>query len=144
MVERAAPSRVGVCFPRGETCAGAPVPPSPPANLQTRPSSMKSSLVTVYLWVVFAAATTTRGDEKQDACGVWLQINHNQSFEKDLKDIRFYKGVMMARSWGEIERFEGVFDWTKLDANLERAASLGLYYGIGIPGGPLGPSWLYE
>ena len=51
---------------------------------------------------------------------------------------------MIGKSWSEVERCEGVFDWTRLDANLEQAAGLGLYCAIGIAAGPMGPAWLYD
>ena len=85
-----------------------------------------------------------QADRFADSFGVWLQINHNQSLDKDLADISHYKGVMFTKAWSEIERTDGVFDWTRLDANLEKAASLGLYCSIGIPTGPMSPKWIYE
>ncbi len=105
---------------------------------------MKNLRIAVSLCVLLAASVARAGAPGQDACGVWLQINHNQTFDNDLNDLRHYKGVMLSKSWSEIEPSEGVFAWKQLDAKLEQAAGLGLYYGIGIPGGPLGPVWLYD
>ena len=71
---------------------------------------VSSSITTVAIvsLITLLALLPSHGAPKQDSFGVWLQINHNQSFDRDLKDIRFYKGVMIGKSWSEVERAEGV------------------------------------
>lgn len=35
---------------------------------------------------------------KRGSFGIWLQINHNQRFDEDVKDNHLYKGVMFGKA----------------------------------------------
>jgi beta-galactosidase len=65
----------------------------------------------------------------------------------DMHSIRNDLGADIIRvgefMWQEIERQDGVFNFTKLDSILDAAASLGLRVMLGTPTATM-PAWLYE
>ena len=79
------------------------------------------------------AQITTR-----DAYGVWVRGNRY-----DVKEFP-YRGAEIDLKWEDVQPSEGVFVWKDFDAELQRAASLGLYASVGINVGPMSPAWLYE
>src|SRR5262249_43903350 len=98
----------------------------------------------LFIAAVCAAEPAQPPAPRRESFGVWLQVNHNQPFDSDVKDNRLYKGVMLGKAWSAIERADGDFDWKRLDRNLEQAADLGLYCALGIAAGPMAPTWIYD
>lgn len=96
--------------------------------------------VPVLLLVLFACLPAGLAAQLRtpDACGVWVRGNRY-----DVKEFP-YRGAEVDYKWDEIEPSEGVFTWKDFDAELERAASLGLYASVGINVGPMSPAWLYD
>ena len=53
-------------------------------------------------------------------------------------------GVLLRFEWDEIETAPGVYDWTVLDTEVDRAAKAGKLYSLGFKAGRAGtPDWLF-
>jgi hypothetical protein len=87
---------------------------------------------------VFLAASLAAQVMPRDAYGVWVRGN-----SYDVKEFP-YRGAEIDLKWEEVQPSEGVFVWTDFDAELKKAASLGLYACIGINVGPMSPAWVYD
>ena len=73
------------------------------------------------------------------AFGVW---DRGDSF--DPKEYPFLKGLSFSAHWSEVEREDGVFDWSALDKAVEKAfrSNSFLYLSLGV--GPEAPEWIYR
>jgi hypothetical protein len=101
---------------------------------------MKHALVTVLLLAVAVPFATSLQAQirTREAYGVWVRGDRY-----DVKEFP-YRGVEVDLTWEEVQPSEGVFGWKDFDAELEKAANLGLYACIGINVGPMSPAWVYD
>ena len=54
------------------------------------------------------------------------------------------KGGVIFRRWSDLEMAPGVYDWSKVDADMDSAIANGLMYAFALLTGPDSPEWLYE
>ena len=72
------------------------------------------------------------------AFGVW---DRGSSF--DPKDYPFLKGLAFNQKWADLEKRQGVFDWSALDDAMDAAAKRGQYIYLSLGVGPDAPDWIY-
>lgn len=72
------------------------------------------------------------------AFGVW---DRGSSF--DPKDYPFLKGIAYNEKWADIEKQQGVFNWSSLDKAMETAVSRNQFIFLSLGVGPDSPEWIY-
>ena len=73
------------------------------------------------------------------AFGVW---DRGDSF--DPKEYPFLKGLSFSAPWSEVEREDGVFDWSALDKTVEKAVRSNSFLNLSLGVGPEAPEWIYK
>ena len=73
------------------------------------------------------------------AFGVW---DRGSSF--DTKDYPFLKGIAFNAKWADVEKQQGVFDWSVLDKAMGTAVSRNQYIYLSLGVGPDSPEWIYK
>ena len=71
--------------------------------------------------------------------GVW-----DRDGDFDAAEYPFLKGTVYNDSWKRIEKKPGVFDWSGLDAAVEKAVQNKMYLYLAVAAGPSSPDWIYE
>ena len=56
----------------------------------------------------------------------------------------FIQGVTVRLNWKDLQPAEDTYNWTVLDASIERAAALGIKVMLGIMAGEATPHWVYD
>ena len=79
------------------------------------------------------------------AKGIYLLVPRGKDMEQLRKVIETpgVAGVSLSADWEEMEPEEGVFNWTALDAKIERAAQMGKLITLRIFPGISTPEWVY-
>ncbi|MCX6309191.1 MAG: T9SS C-terminal target domain-containing protein [Bacteroidia bacterium] len=72
------------------------------------------------------------------AFGVW---DRGSSF--DPKEYPYLKGIAYNEKWSDIERLQGVFNWSSLDKAMETAVSRNQFIFLSLGVGPDAPEWIY-
>ena len=70
--------------------------------------------------------------------GVW-----DRGYSFDSKEYPFLKGMTFNSTWDKIEAKQGVFDWSGLDAAMEKAFQNKMYLYLSLEAGPGSPDWIY-
>ena len=73
------------------------------------------------------------------AFGVWSRGGGD-----DVKDLPFVRGSAAGGSWADIEKSPGVYDWSAIDAAVERAQRVNNFLFLSFEVGPDAPEWIYE
>ena len=79
-----------------------------------------------------------RGIPPANSFGVW-----DRGSAYDPKEYPFLKGLAFNQKWAELERVPGVFDWSALDAAMERAVARDQFIYLSLGVGPEAPDWIY-
>ena len=67
----------------------------------------------------------------------------NKKLEDETYALPKLDGVYVQALWGTLEPKEGAYDWTTLDAELDRAAANGKKVSLSVAAGDATPSWLF-
>ncbi len=78
------------------------------------------------------------GTPPASSFGVW-----DRGSTYDPKDHPYLKGLAFNQTWADLERAPGVFDWSALDAAMERAVARDQFIYLSLGVGPDAPSWIY-
>ena len=71
--------------------------------------------------------------------GVW-----DRGDKFDRSDYPFLKGLAFTKTWADVEKEPGVFDWSSLDQAMKKAVESSQFLYLSLNVGPDAPKWIYD
>lgn len=105
-------------------------------NMKHLGSSRNQLLLTLLISSIFSIGNAA---PRTDAFGVW-----DRGFDHDIKEYPFIKGASSDSPWDEVEKKNGVFDWSTMDEAVEKACKTNQSIYVSFEAGPKTPAWVYE
>ena len=89
--------------------------------------------------IIMSSLSLIQAAPPPSSFGVW---DRRSAF--DQKEYPFLKGLTCNLQWADVEQKPGVFDWSKLDADLQKAVAQNEFIYLALEAGPASPDWIYE